>query len=761
MTGAPMRIAELFAKDPCRRIEPIIKANERDPEVLGHELEEYVVTEEIEGYLRDILGQFIESRPGRRPDGVCAWVSGWFGSGKSHFLKFLGAILADLPLKLPAGGTVGATSYLCRKWNLPFDAHLGELTTRVVFVNLLGNVSVQTPGLAQIVYGGLMADSGYADEPWVAEMERYLNRQGLYDRFRETVEATARLPWVEVRRTPFVAVPLMAQALVTVDPDIWPSATEAERHIMRQEQVRFDPNWLAERLKAEAEALDPETGRLVVLLDEVGLYIGDYHDRYLELKAIAENLSRASIYGKVWLIVTSQEAPEVKVPTLVARREELEWLRDRFPLKFALTPGNIETVVQERLLKKRDEGAAAVLVAGQEAIGALALGATITGARRNREIFEPRDPEQVVDVYPFLPYQIRLTTEVLGQLRSRGEGAEGLTGRERAILAVAQTAICRPDVATSPIGPLVTFEHIFDALVGDTRAIPAAQEAEIRELARLRSRHRISVQAVAKALYLLQRVAKWVPTTAENLAAVLYPSLNAPGDEVAEGVRWALKELVGRHYVGEREGVYWFLEPTERTFEEDVERARRNLTASQRRRLGLEILTELLADLTKHRFRGGIRVFDMRVEVDGEIMNPGGHIRLIVQSPLSTESIDPDSIERSQSPADRNTVWWIAEHSAELASLVDRVLAMKAVLARPEADGQEGAAFRQERERERQMLRHATLPSRVREALTRGTLISVGSVRRYGPKTGSRHFALSSNRGPRRHSTNSPQGRLQ
>jgi hypothetical protein len=729
-----MKIAELFAKDPCRRIEPIIRAGERDPEVLGHELEEYVVTEEIDGYLRDILGQFIESRPGRRPDGVCAWVSGWFGSGKSHFLKFLGAILANLPLKLPSGGEVRATSYLCRKWNLPFEAHLGELRTRVVFVNLLGYVSGETPGLSQIVYRGLMAESGYADEPWVAEMERVLARRGLYDRFREEVEARAGIPWEEARTQPVVAAPSMAQALVAIDPDMWPSVEEAERQIDRQGQITINPNWLAERLKEEAQGIDPETGRLVVLLDEVGLYIGDQQDRYLELKAIAENLARADIYGKVWLVVTSQEAPELKIQAVVARREELEWLRDRFPLKFALTPENIETVVRERLLKKTEEGKAAVRAAATGAIGALSLGATITGARRNREIFEPPEPDRLVETYPFLPYQVRLTTEILGQLRGRDAGAEGLTGRERAILAVAQSAVCGSGLAGSEVGPLVTFEHLFDAIVGDTRAVPSAHEAEIRELAALGSRDGVPVQAVAKALYLLQRVPEWVPATAENLAALLYPALGAKGEDVLAGVRAALAELVERHYVGEREGVFRFLLPTERTFEEDVERARRNLTAAQRRRLGLEVLRELLAGLTKLRFRGGTRVLDVRLEVDGEVLSPKGHLTLVVRSPLAADAEDADEIERTRSTGVRDTVWWLTESSAELASLVDRILAMEAVLGRPEAGGPEGAGFRREREREKETLRHTTLPSRLREALARGALIAVGARRSLRPE---------------------------
>lgn len=667
-------------------------------------------------------------------------MSGWFGSGKSHFLKFLGAILADLPLTLPSGAQVSAASYLCGKWNLPFEAHLAELQTRVVFVNLLGYVSGETPGLSKIVYQGLMTDSGYADEPWLAEMERFLARRGLYDRFREEVEAAAGLPWAEVRTQPGPAVDFMAQALTTIDPGTWPSAAEAERMIERQGRITLNPNWLAARLKEEAERIHPDTGRLVVLLDEVGLYIGNYPDRYLELKAIAENLSGAEIFAKAWLIATSQEAPEQKIQEVVARREELEWLRDRFPLKFALTPENIETVVRERLLKKSKDGAASVRTAAAPAIGALSLGAAISGARRNREIFEVPEPEQLAATYPLLPYQIRLTTEILGQLRGHGAGSEGLTGRERAILAVAQWTLCTTGLAQEEIGPLVTLEHIYDAIVGDTRVVPGAHEAEIRELASLGFRGDVSVQSVAKALYLLQQVPEWVPATVQDLAAVLYPRLDARGEDTVAGVREALAELVDRHYVGEREGVFRFLAPVERTFEEDVERARRNLTAAQRRRLANEVLRDLLSNFTRLRFHGGARVLDVQLGVDGEVVNARGHLRLVVHSPLRAENTDTDGIERGESLRARETAWWVTEQSGDLADMVDRVLAMEAVLGRPEAAGEEGAKFRAERERDKETLRHTTLPTRLRDALSRGMLIAAGTRRT--PEPGSWEQAI-------------------
>jgi len=720
-------ISELFERPPCREIRPVIQATELAPEVLGQELDEYVVTPEIQEHLRDFLTQFIESRPGRRPDGVCAWISGWFGSGKSHLLKFLGAVLENRELVLSDGARVGATHYLLTKWSLPFETHLRELKTRVVFVNLLGYISNDAPGLSEIIHKALIKDDGLADIPWVAEMERQLKTMGLYERFEAEVQASGQR-WSEVRGQPVVALPLMAEALTRVDPKTWSSIELAQDAIDKQSQLRIDPIWLGDRLEQQAKEIDPVSGRLVIALDEVGLYLGNFHDRYLELKAIAESITRDKFYGKVWLVVTSQEAPELKIQEVSGRQEELAWLQDRFPLKFKLTPENIDTVVRVRLLKKTPAGAAAVVAEVQKAPGALATGATLRGATRQRELFEAPSAEALAETYPLLPYQVRLSTEILGNLRGHGYQPEGLTGRERAILGIAQATICDSGLTERPVGALVTMDQIFDGIVGDIKAVPTEHEHEIRELKALgklgEPPHDVSVQAVAKAVYLLHRVPQWIPATAENIAAALYPALGTPGEQVLDGVRKCLAVLIESHHVGEQEGAYRWLSQIERTFEEDV--ARERVTVADRRRLARDLLSELLDDFRTLRFRNGIRALEVEVIADGETLRAGRHLKLAVTSPFADAAADVDRIERIDSVGSRDTVWLLTEPAEDLVRLVDRALAMEKVLGRQPAGSGENAEARRQRERELETLRHQTLPHEVRERLRRGTIVAAG-----------------------------------
>jgi hypothetical protein len=142
-------IADLFRRDPCREFYRIIKATELSPSRLGHELEEYVVTPEIRRHIQDILDEFVETRR-RSPESVCAWVSGWFGSGKSHFIKAVGAVLGNLDIVLPGQAKQDeATKYFCEKWQLPHSLLLeGEFQTKAVFINLLDHLGPRPPSLS-------------------------------------------------------------------------------------------------------------------------------------------------------------------------------------------------------------------------------------------------------------------------------------------------------------------------------------------------------------------------------------------------------------------------------------------------------------------------------------------------------------------------------------------------------------------------------------------------------------------------------------
>jgi 2-phosphoglycerate kinase len=93
---APL-IRTLFAEEIDRRIEEVIKVDQTDDTVLREELDEYVVTGAIRSHFTGVCETYL-STPNKPHEGIAVWVSGFFGSGKSSFAKFLGLALSSHPV---------------------------------------------------------------------------------------------------------------------------------------------------------------------------------------------------------------------------------------------------------------------------------------------------------------------------------------------------------------------------------------------------------------------------------------------------------------------------------------------------------------------------------------------------------------------------------------------------------------------------------------------------------------------------------------
>ena len=91
---ADMQIKELFALDIKRPIEEVIKVDQDDAQIVHDEISEYIATDSIRGHFRKVLESYRET-PNKPHEGVGVWVSGFFGSGKSSFAKFLGLAIED------------------------------------------------------------------------------------------------------------------------------------------------------------------------------------------------------------------------------------------------------------------------------------------------------------------------------------------------------------------------------------------------------------------------------------------------------------------------------------------------------------------------------------------------------------------------------------------------------------------------------------------------------------------------------------------
>lgn len=450
------------------------------------------------------------------------------------------------------------------------------------------------------------------------------------------------------------------------------------------------------RLVSEATAIHPQKGRLLVCLDEVRLYLGDNMERITELQVLAEKVKSLGL-GKVFLVITGQEAPEDVDSRFHQPGAGIGILADRFPEKFRLSANNIDYVVTERLLRKSNspERINPLRKSIADHRPQLSTAAVIRSALVNpNNRFTNTDPGTLERYYPLLPYHVIVIQEILSRLRNTGPSSGVVGTKERAILIIIRALFGEPDhllLGAQPVGRLVTFDRVYDVLEEELKSIHLTQRDQIARILSDTDPDATWLAAVAKAVLLLQQVARqYFKVTDEVVAAVLYPGLGTDPNAHLNRVKEALKTLseAGNRYVmQDTELGYRFLTETETRFEKIV--AEQDVTDAAR----FEVISAAATVALKRKFarvdhtgRHGKRKFEVKITLADSLTGTpvslfsGSHLELNLLTPSAVEG-DPhwadDRLMNSTDVPER-MVWAIKD----LSSLAGRLDAGRGSCAR-------------------------------------------------------------------------------
>ena len=185
MTHKTMK--ELFASDIHRRIEEVIKVDQADEKILKDELAEYVVTDSLRGHFVEILEQYREM-PNKPHEGVGVWVSGFFGSGKSSFAKYLGLALENRAIL----GDGAADLFAQRTGDPKVEVLLRNITEHIPTDAVIFDVSTDrgirtgNQTITEIMYRLFLQRLGYARDLDLSELEITLEGEDQLDEFKQT-----------------------------------------------------------------------------------------------------------------------------------------------------------------------------------------------------------------------------------------------------------------------------------------------------------------------------------------------------------------------------------------------------------------------------------------------------------------------------------------------------------------------------------------------------------------------------------------------
>ncbi len=562
-----MKIKSLFVKLIDRPIEGVIKAD--DDTMLRHELDEYVLTNEIQECMESFLEMYND------PVGVNgAWLSGFFGSGKSHLLKILALILENREIegekaleiflpKLDEIDNVLLKSGLERAVQIPSKSVLFNIDQRADAIN-----KTDTDALLSVFYRVFNEMRGYyGKHSYVAQFERDLDERSLLQDFQNAFHRVSGQNWLKEREAVILVSHFIDRAYAEItdqDPDDVNNILKAYR-----ETHSLSIDDFANEIKDYIDRQGPNF-RLNFFVDEVGQFIANQAKLMTNLQTIAESLATIC-EGRSWIVVTSQSDMETVVGGLSKPSENFSKIRDRFKVSLSLTSINVAEVIKKRLLDKKREGQKALERLYIEHMDNFGTLFTFSGGSRSFPIYQNR--EEFIETYPFVPYQFDLFQLAIEKLSFHDafEGRYRSVG-ERSMLAVFQEVT--KNIAALELGQLATFDQMFegikDAIKPQVRSSMTAAERQLG-----RSGHVFELRLL-KALFLVKYVGEF-KATINNLAILMLPHFDENIVELRASVEESLTYLEQQTYVRRHGDIFEYLTDEEKDIEREIKATEINI----------------------------------------------------------------------------------------------------------------------------------------------------------------------------------------
>ena len=195
-----MKIQNMFQKDINRDINGVVKVSQSDQHSLEQELSEYIITKELRRHFDTFFENYTKAID-YPTDKIGVWISGFFGSGKSHFLKMLSYLLSN---KEVAGKH--AFDYFADKFDDPMTFANVQKSVRIPTESILFNIDIEGPinkdktavlrVFAKVFYNHC---GFYGEDLKIAKLERFIDRQGKTEAFRAAFREINGDDWVNVR----------------------------------------------------------------------------------------------------------------------------------------------------------------------------------------------------------------------------------------------------------------------------------------------------------------------------------------------------------------------------------------------------------------------------------------------------------------------------------------------------------------------------------------------------------------------------------
>lgn len=625
-----MNIKNMFEKSIDRDIQGVIKVGQSNEENIYQELEEYVVTNELTKHFRDFFSSY-KNGINKHTDKMGVWITGFFGSGKSHLLKILSYLLQNKEVNGKK-----AIEYFTdgKKIDDPMiiaDMKLaGTVPADVILFNIDSKSDSNSKSLPDAivrvflkVFNEMQGFCG--SRPYIADLERRLSDEGKYDLFKQYFNESSKKDWNEERQSGAFILKHIAYALNKLDymseedTRTWYNEESKDYHISIEDFGKLVQKYCEKK---------GNNHHVVFLVDEIGQYIAGNTKLMLNLQTVTEDLGIAC-GGKAWIVVTSQQ----DIDSIVhVEGQDFSKIQGRFDTRLNLSSSNVDEVIRKRILAKNPEAKSVLesLYTSKESI----IKNLITFADPvYKRLYE--NAEDFADVYPFIPYQFNLLGDVLTSIREHSSSGKHLAEGERSMIALFKESAMAYEEKTE--GVLIPFNKFYDALA---KFIDHSNSIVINHALENKHLENPFDTDLLKVLFMIKYV-KTIKTNVENLTTLLISHIDQDRVELRKLVEESLQRLDTETLVQKNGDEYVFLTNEE----QEINRAINNEVVD---------VSEVIAATSNIVFSSIIKsarysytsryFFQFNQKVDGVVRHDGESIGLRLITPYYSDAKDDSAM---------------------------------------------------------------------------------------------------------------------
>lgn len=604
-----MIIKQMFQEDINRKINGVVKVDQNAQDVLVQELNEYVITRELKKHFTTFFNNYLDSFNEKTAD-IGVWISGFFGSGKSHFLKMLSYLLENEEID-----GIKSVERFRKKFDedpgtfMLIDEATKNKTDTILFnIDIEGSINKDKTAVLRVFAKMFYNFMGfYGEDLKVAKLEQFISKQGKTEEFYRVFEEKNGAPWLESRDS----YAFFEDDVVATLQEVLGMSEQAARNWFNgTESIETSIAQLVSEIKDYVNT-QPDNYRLLFMVDEVGQYVGGDTDLLINLQSLVEKIG-SECNGKVWVVCTGQEAID---EIIKARENEFSRIQARFKTRLSLSSSSAGEVIQKRILLKTNAAKSELQKVYDNNDSVLRNLFTFVDAVGDIKGYS--GPEDFTQNFPFVPYQFILLQKVFAEIRKHGNSGKHLSGGERSMLSgfqeAAQKIENKDEFALAPFYLFYDTVHTFlDSAI--RRVIERAERAAADS-------NGLEVQDVdvLKLLYLIRYVDD-VKANIDNIVILMADDIRLDKINMRTQVRESLERLMKQNYIGRVGETYNFLTDEE----QDIQREIKNTPVATADIVGY-IAQKIFADIyTTKKYRHGKYDFPFDQMVDGTVV--GGQL---------------------------------------------------------------------------------------------------------------------------------------